>query len=165
MCRLSLSWDRIEDVFGKITEGDPLQGVDLAQEIRGTINDALKAPDLDAFLSVNVETSINNRYIGWHLLKLKINRKHLFNPDTIQELDLPTGNIISNGLVIELITFTNMSKMEVNKRAILTALGANLESISKQVLSHRIKSIKTKYDNLIRNVNKPNGQDTLNLFH
>ncbi|KAK7095511.1 hypothetical protein V1264_006907 [Littorina saxatilis] len=161
--RYSLTWDTVEDTFNRITEGDPLQGVSLKSEIQGAIKDALKAQDLDYFFSLNVESIISFRNIGPHLLKLGIQRKHLMDPSLMKQLKLPTGSLVSNGVVVDLMTFSKIT-MHVNTRAVLENLGANISTISDQTLSRKLNDVMTKYKGLSKSLHHKNGSANMNVF-
>ena len=163
MCRFSVPWADIEDVFTRITEGDPLQGLLLKNEMEGVQRVALKIPadEIDSYLNASMEDDISQRGIGVHLLKMNIRRQHLRDPDTIPSV---SSSSVCNGVVVDLMMFSkNERAFTVNKRSVLQNLGASLE-MSDKSLNRKLAQIMKRYSSLSKSINKPSGEDAMQKF-
>ncbi|KAK7090865.1 hypothetical protein V1264_000881 [Littorina saxatilis] len=118
-------WSDLVSFLPKVFDVNLLQGLEIKAEIEGTVKEATKLGnktglELEAFLDVDAGRCIMGRNVGVHLLKHRITRNHLLNPDLLEDLDRPSELV--NGMVLDLISFHKKENLSLTSARFLHRL-------------------------------------------
>ncbi|KAK7103602.1 hypothetical protein V1264_018470 [Littorina saxatilis] len=161
-------WSDLVSFLPKVFDVNLLQGLEIKAEIEGTVKEATKLGnktglELEAFLDVDAGRCIMGRNVGVHLLKHRITRNHLLNPDLLEDLDRPSELV--NGMVLDLISFHKKENLSLTScRQTLTFLGADVDALSDPQLNAKLNHTFTKCRSLGKSINRPGRQEKLNIF-
>ncbi|KAL8569266.1 hypothetical protein ACOMHN_029887 [Nucella lapillus] len=165
------SWDEVLNFAEKIVNFNQpsLQGLNLKTEIEAVAKKgdrlSVDGPDVDDFLSSDVEKNMLVRNIGPHLGKHSIYRPYLLNPETLKTLTPPSE--LCNGVIHDLVLFLRAECLTLSgqkSREILEFLGVAVVDLTDKQLLSKLNKIMDKHTQLNKNTHREKGKRDINIF-
>ena len=126
-------------------------------------NAAQGTDDLNTFFSMDFGQAISAKYVGPHLAKFGVSRRHLLDLELLKTLTPPEE--ISHGIVVDMMSFLKRERLPQRlSRNIVEILGTSVSDLTDKQLIKSLSEIVTTYQSNRKSINKPGGKEKVEQF-